>query len=432
MKDMIATELDTTGEVPAPSPQLARLLAAIEAFCNGPEAEQPAAELINLRHGCDLIELRFSKTAARFAATGEYEDWGSVSAGDWIRHNCRMASGAAWDRVCVGEQLEKLPASTEAMSEGRIGFAHLALMARTSETLQRSPTSKQFSEHKLLEEAETYSVARFRRSCDHARHAADPEGYADKELEAVEKRKLEISNPNEEGMVFLRGIFDSVGGAALRTALEPLARKQGADDDRRRDRRLADALVELSSHAMDSGRLPRRSSQRTHLQVTTTLETLLGLRGAPAADMEFSLPISARTLERLACDCSVTRILLGPDSAIIDVGRAKRVPSPSQHKALNARDGGCIWPGCDRPVSWTTPHHLIHWIYGGPTDLPNLCLLCYRHHLMIHEGRWQLIRTDDGRLLTVPPQTFLTTARAPDSRPVPAGRPPDPLFLQSG
>jgi hypothetical protein len=183
-------------------------------------------------------------------------------------------------------------------------------MARTSETVQRSPTSRPFSEHKLLEEAETYSVARFRRSCDHARHAADPEGYADKECEAVEKRKLEISNPNEEGMVFLRGIFDSVGGAALRTALEPLARKQGTEDDRRRDRRLADALVELSSHAMDSGRLPRRSSQRTHLQVTTTLETLLGLSGARAADMEFSLPISARTLERLACDCSVTRILL--------------------------------------------------------------------------------------------------------------------------
>jgi hypothetical protein len=43
---------------------------------------------------------------------------------------------------------------------------------------------------------------------------------------------------------------------------------------------------------------------------------------------------------------------------------------------------------------------------------------------MVHEGRWQLVRTDDGRLLTVPPQTFSTTARAPDGRPFPAaGRP---------
>jgi hypothetical protein len=429
---MIAPEIEAAEEVPPPSPQLARLLAAIEAFCKGPDAEQPAAEMIHLRRGCDLIELRFSRTAAQFAATGEYEDWGSVSAGDWIRHNCRMASGAAWDRVCVGEQLEKLPASADSMIDGRIGFAHLALMARTAETLYRSPTSQPFSERKLLEEAETQSVARFRRTCDHARHAADPEGYADKELEATERRKLEISNPNDEGMVFLRGILDSVGGAALRTALEPLARKQGANDDRRRDRRLADALVELSSHAMDSGRLPQRSGQRTHLQVTASLETLLGLAGAPAADMEFSLPISARTLERLACDCSVTRILFGPDSTVIDVGRAKRVPSPAQRKALNARDGGCIWPGCDRPVSWTTPHHLIHWFRGGPGDLPNLCLVCYRHHLMVHEGRWQLVRTDDGRWLTVPPSTFFPMARGPDGRRLPRGLTPGLLSLKSG
>jgi len=131
--------------------------------------------------------------------------------------------------------------------------------------------------------------------------------------------------------------------------------------------------------------------------------------------MEFSLPISARAVERLACDCSVTRILLGSDSTVIDVGRAKRVISGPQRKALKVRDRGCVVPGCDRPASWTSGHHLVHWIHNGPTDLPNLCLLCYRHHWMVHEGGHQLVRTDDGRMLMVPPPTgFGPRSRGPD------------------
>jgi len=154
--------------------------------------------------------------------------------------------------------------------------------------------------------------------------------------------------------------------------------------------------------------------QRTHMQVTTSLETLLGLCGAPAAEMEFSLPISAKAVERLACDCSVTRILLGSDSMVIEVGRAKRVISGPQRKALTVRDHGCVWPGCDRPATWTSGHHLVHWIRGGPGDLSNLCLLCYRHHEMVHEGEWQIVRTADGQILTIPPAPFGQLPRGPD------------------
>jgi hypothetical protein len=120
-------------------------------------------------------------------------------------------------------------------------------------------------------------------------------------------------------------------------------------------------------------------------------------------------------VERLACDCSVTRILLGSDSMVIDVGRAKRVISGPQRKALNARDKGCVWPGCDRPASWTSGHHLVHWFRGGGGDLPNLALLCYRHHWLVHEGNWQMVRTEDGGILTVPPTlTFGPSPRGPD------------------
>jgi hypothetical protein len=157
-------------------------------------------------------------------------------------------------------------------------------------------------------------------------------------------------------------------------------------------------------HSLNNGLVPQRGGVRPHLQVTTTLETLKRQLGAPAADLEFSLPISAATLERLACDCSVTRILLGADSTVIDVGREKRVITPAQRKALNARDKGCRWPGCDRTATWTDGHHLKHWIGGGGGDLSNLVLLCGRHHWMAHEGKWQLVKTDDGKYLAIPPQ----------------------------
>ena len=402
-------------------PGMASLAAAIDRFCDrrtaGRSASDLAGELTHLRHQCDRLELEFSQTAAAFAATDEYDRQGLVSPIHWIRLNCHMGSGAAADRIAVGENMDGLPESVEAMAGGEIGFTHLALIARTAAAVAETGTSKAFDETPLLKKAREISVGRFRDFCHHMRHAADPEAYAAEQAQAVEARSLTLST-GEGGMLWLRGVLDPEGGAVLRTALEPLARRTGKGDDRKRDRRLADALVELGHHSLDSGQVPQRASQRTHLQVTTTLETLLQRAGSPAADLEFSLPISAKAVERLACDCNVTRILLGSDSAVIDVGRSKRVISPAQRRALNVRDKGCRWPGCDRPATWTSGHHLVHWIKGGGSDMPNLVLLCYRHHWMVHEGGWQMVKTDDRQILTIPPQLdiYQQLARGPGVR----------------
>ena len=390
-------------------PDVARLRAAVEAFRRRPKVgrtqEQISHELAEIRQVCDLIELEFSDLASEFASTDEYDLQGFDSAISWIKEICHMSGGAAADRVCAGHQLQRLSQSEEAVVEGRIGFAHFVLLARTAAAI-----GGHFDETKLLRKATELSVRRFHNACMHARHAANPEGYVNEEKEGVEARSLTLTTA-DDGVVLVQGILDKVGGAALRTALEPLAKRAGKDDHRKLDRRLGDALVDLSMHALDNG-VP---SRRTHMQVTTSLETLLGVSGAPAAEMEFSLPISAKAIERLSCDCSVTRILLDSESMVIDVGRAKRVVSGSQSKALKARDRGCVWPGCDRPATWTSAHHVVHWIHGGATNLPNLVLLCYRHHWMVHEGAWQIVRSDDGRMLTVPPVTeYQRLARGPD------------------
>jgi len=377
-----------------------------EAWETAPRAgEAIAAELIRRRQEIDQKELEFSYLAAKFAATDEYDWQGFDSPIGWLKANCHLSGGAASARICAGQQVEHLGQTSKAMADGEIGFAHFALIARTS-----AAVGERLDEGKLLGQARKQTIARFYDSCYHARHAADPKGCAADEAQGVEARSLTFAN-SDDGMVYVNGMLDKVGGAAVQAALEPLAQRTGKDDDRCRERRVADALVEVCMHSLDNG-MP---SRRTHLQVTTSLETLLGLSGAPAAEMDFSLPISAKAVERLACDCTVTRVLLGSDSTVIDVGRARRVISGAQGKALRVRDRGCVWPGCDRPATWTSGHHLLHWINGGSTDLSNLVLICYRHHWMVHEGEWQIVRADDGRMLTIPPITpYQRLARGPD------------------
>jgi hypothetical protein len=358
----------------------------------------------------DMLRLSFAQEAAEFASTDAWDEDGSNTAIDWIRFNCKMTGNEAADMISVGNNLQRMPESVQAVVQGEIGFAHAKAMARTATFV-----GPKFDEGPLLEKARENSPGKFYYICNHFRHAANRKGFEVEQADQAENRRVWISKC-DDGTVLLSGHFDPEGGAALITAYEPLARKSGFDDDRSREKRLADAVVDVAMHALDSGLIPQQGSQRTHLNVTTSLETLLGLPGAPAAELEHApIPISSKAVERLACDASVTRILLDSESVVIDVGRAKRTISGPARKALNARDRGCTWPGCERPASWTSGHHLKHWIHGGDNQPPNLTLLCYRHHWMVHEGNWQIVRGDDGRMLTIPPMvTFGPPARGPD------------------
>jgi hypothetical protein len=393
-----------------------RLLQAVEAFAASPGSEITAFELgerlIRFRHGIDLLELRFAHEAAAFASTDEAVRQGSISSIDWIRHRCRMSGNVAARSVATGEAAAQLPASVAALEAGRIGFGHLALMAGTERAVERAGRS--FDERPLLELALEHSVGRFAEDCTHARHAADAATVLAEHVNAVDCRRLELSKC-EDGLVALHGLLDPVGGAALRVALGPLCARSGAGDERPRARRLADGLVELAMHALDHGFATEGATTRTHLQLTASVETVMGLSGAPGGDLEFAGVVPAATVQRLACDASIRRVLLGPNSAVIDVGRALRVPSGAGRAALRVRDQGCVWPGCERPSSWTNAHHILHWGHGGDTDLENLVQLCYRHHWNVHEGGWQVVKSDEGRILAIPPShTYQSRARAPD------------------
>jgi len=261
--------------------------------------------------------------------------------------------------------------------------------------------------------AKQFSIKDLRILTAHARHAWDPEGFEKDTEEDYENRYLHLS---EMGRMYkLDAVLDPEGGAALKTAIESLSTPRGRTDDRSSKQRRADALVELVHHAMDQGTMPRRNRVRPHINLNTTLEGLKGELGAAASELQGGMAISSKTVQRLACDGTLCRILKA-DSVVVDVGRATRAVSPAQWRALKARHRTCGGPGCDRPVNHTSPHHLEFWGKGGPNDLRNLLPLCYYHHRLVHEGGWQVVKAGGGFHFIPPDRVIARRARGPGMR----------------
>jgi Domain of unknown function (DUF222) len=375
--------------------------------------EDRRVDLKGLRAVIDGLELEFAVEARSCQESGTHLADGTATVVTWISRICGMSATSAADRLCVGEQLESLPKIAEALSSGEIGYQSVSLLCHLRDWL--GDKQDLFVEDEMLEHARNHSVASLRYLCRIARHIVDPDGFFDEAEADYSRRRLHIS-PMPDGMHAIDGVLDPAGGAALRTALESLAKRLGPDDDRSHKQRMADSMSELVHHAMDEGRLPKRNGVKPHVTVTTTLEGLKNEVGAPPADLELSLPISTRTLERLTCDSTISRVLLA-DSMVIDVGKATRVVSAPTRRALRVRDRGCRWPGCDRQVNWSTPHHIIAWsTRRGPTNLPNLVLLCFFHHRLVHEGGWQVIKAGREFRFVPPERVVMRRARGPGVR----------------
>src|SRR5450759_169278 len=388
---------------------LSKLQAAAREFL---ARDERPVDLKEYRAVIDGLDGDFSATARQSQRAGEHLVAGNITAASWIARTCGMSITSAADRLCVGEQMESLPKVAAALGSGEISYQSTSLLCHLREQLGEKRDL--FDEEEMLGYARRHSVASLRYLCRFARHVADPDGFFNEAEADFSRRRLDISQIGD-GMYCVDAILDPETGAAFRTALESLAKRLGPDDDRSHKQRMADSLGELVHHAMDEGKLPRRNGVKPHLNVTTTLEGLKNEPGVPAADLELSLPISTRTLERIACDSTISRVLLA-DSMVIDVGRATRVVSAPTRRALWARDHGCRWPGCDRKVDWSTPHHIVAWSRGGPTHLSNLVLLCYFHHRLVHEGGWQVLQVGREFRFVPPDRVVFRRARGPGLR----------------
>lgn len=114
--------------------------------------------------------------------------------------------------------------------------------------------------------------------------------------------------------------------------------------------------------------------------------------------------IAGGPLERIICDTGVVRVRTDPGGNPLDVGREQRLYTSKQRVALAVRDGGCRWPGCDRPPSSCEAHHCDHWSeHGGATDCRVGILLCRFHHMLLHNNGWRITRHGTEEFLLHPP-----------------------------
>lgn len=107
--------------------------------------------------------------------------------------------------------------------------------------------------------------------------------------------------------------------------------------------------------------------------------------------------IATQAAQRMTCDCIVQRVLLSPDGLPMDVGRDERLFTRHMRKALDIRDGGCVFPWCEKPPSWTQAHHIKPWADNGETSLANAALLCSNHHHQVHANGHRVYLGNDGR-----------------------------------
>lgn len=181
------------------------------------------------------------------------------------------------------------------------------------------------------------------------------------------------------------------------------------DDTRTTDQYLHDAVAELIrlGVALDqnsAGARPRIVGSRTPAVRVLVTETALAA-GVGAGRIEGTdVPVSIDTVNRIVCEAGILPIRFSETDDVVALGREERLFTGRQKIALAARDGGCVWPDCDRPPSWTEAHHINQWARDhGNTDLCDGVLLCRYHHMLLHNNHWEIQRRGSTYWLHPPP-----------------------------
>jgi hypothetical protein len=376
---------------------------------------------------------------------------GARSFAHWLAARTGMSFGKARTLVATGRALrDHLPATAAAGLAGEMSAEQAQTMVTVAATSEArcaalAGPAEECGEEFLVEHAKADGADGFRRLARRWAAAADPESDERGYREACEREFLALS-PTLGGF-HLAGFLTTEHGATLGAALDAVMTPPAAGDTRTTQQRRAQALADLSRLALDHGLVGTGAAVRPHLSVVVDYDTLrralagpagaaavakpssagddagflpapIGstfgvpsarsgclFRLAPVADVErFAVaeilgagPIPASVLARLACDSEIARIVFGPDSQVINVGRAERSYAGPRRKAVIARDRHCRYPGCTAPPSLGEIHHVDEWVRDhGDTDINSGILLCWHHHDLIHRMHIQIRPSPGG------------------------------------
>lgn len=318
----------------------------------------------------------------------------ALSTKQWLRRFCRQAPGEAGVTVSVARRLAAMPSVAKRALEGEIPQRSLRQLTKAA---GKHPHDFPLVEENLADAASRLDSRDLRRVIDHWRQQVD---HAEVVGEAADRRSQRTASIAQtvDGMWHLDAWLDPESGHAVSSAMRVHADPGNLDPDDRRShgQRMADALTEIARRSLDRPSVgsgdgsPGHSSsagEKPHITVTVSYEQIADADGTAAPLPEIDgTPVISEDVRRLACDARIVRMVLDGDSQPLDVGRAVRTVPPAIRRALDARDHGCTWNGCDLPPAWCDAHHIDHWADGGPTSLTNLRLLCRRHHVAVHDG----------------------------------------------
>ncbi|WP_222195416.1 HNH endonuclease signature motif containing protein [Modestobacter italicus] len=369
------------------------------------------AELVRL---VNRASAELTRTVRHGEVTRAPERDGLTSMRSWLIGHVRLSAADASRVVRSGRALAHSPVLAAGFADGAVTAAQMDVVASAVGEPERARAAEQGVDLGAFDQAwAAVAVGSPHQSLVAAvqafEAALDPDGV---EPDPTEGRRLTIAK-HADGTVTGRFDLDAVGGEKVQAAIESIVQAdRPRGDTRTRAQRQADAFIQLCDNQLASGDLPILRTVKPHVVVGIDLDDLVDpATGAGAAEMGFGATISAARARWVACDGSVSRIVMGPDGTPLDLGRDHRVVTPGLRKAVERRDRSCVFAGCGAPSWWCDVHHLIHWLHGGGTSIENSALLCERHHTKVHHGfrverdpggRWRTWRPDGTEVLIAP------------------------------
>jgi hypothetical protein len=341
--------------------------------------ESVGESLVRLEGHVQQLEAERCRRIANFDDREGHDVFGYPSAIAFLKDKCRMTGARAKHLVSVARAARRFQSTFLSWKHRQISTDQAQLLFRASEQLpDRYPDAEA-----VLLEIVGDTPEDTRQILDYWRHSIDKPGVVIEEDLQLQRRRFDFSR-KANGMIDGEFSLPTAAGETLITAIDALTPPPGEDDTRTVSQRRADALEDLSRSFLEGSESSDVGGEKPHVNIHVDLPALKGVAGG-LHETETGHVLGVDTIRQLACDASVTRIVLGPGSEILDVGRKTRVIPAGLRRAVIARDRHCTYKGCGRSARWCDVHHIVFWADGGETVLNNLCLLCRYHHTLTHK-----------------------------------------------
>lgn len=388
----------------------------------GPELTELAASLMRLGARVKAHELAATRAVE---ASGEARRQGATSTGSLLAGSFGGDRRSADRAVKQAEAIASASQTNQALAQGEVSVGQADLIVRTLRNLPGSVTESQREacETQLLCDAPTMDLKALSRRADRISEVFAPESVDEVENGIVADREQRAWQGTQlwgvdqgDGTVKGGFVMPEAQWDMLRNAVEAISAPQIKTDDVLLDsrptyaQRLGWAFCHLIE-AIPADKLPDTAG--VGAIVTINLDHDVLIDKIACATLSTGTKISAGQARRMACELRMLPAVFGGESLPLDVGRAKRLFTGHQRRALELRDRGCVFPGCDRPPSWCIAHHAREqWAHGGDTNLEDGVLLCPHHHRVLHHDGWDIRFAPDGTPELVPPAT-LDPSRTP-------------------